>query len=597
MKAYQSPLHLIPEEALSSLSEDRLRRIRKEVMLQFELSDATTIQLNGRTYDRTAVLQAFEQLEKNFSYHLLLFQDKALLRFIEGEDISLFYEDRTWEELGDASFLSWLTPFFQARLGKTINQCIQKPGFFSIKKLRAFNESSLQVPYSISFQAYAKPYEELDYMVKEAEKAFSQPFSSAKGLRLKKGLESHLSAHLFNVFRWLPSEFYGLRERYTIAAHNMLADIFKRNRYFKNFRVEELKLMKMAAQFSSTFRPDLKATRVFHQLSRAIESRNDYNTPAVLIGIIIFVVIIAIYSVYNTNRPRKIVSVTSLSSPEVIFNTPSAIKSSLAGKTWKGIAQKKYKGSRRPLHFFTFFNDNEGEHAILLPLERDQKYASVSMPFKWGVSQLRAETSDLTLAYTSAPEMHGVDPDKLTKVQQKLLEYIETFTAVPSIQYPVRFDFPSRITFMGFMPDTLRHTNIFTPLRAGEAWEATYGINQGEHPFVDRLLAASAATDYLLQHASIQNKDRGFKLYVHPNDLSVHLQRGFNPVAIGQLVQTNDGLTISPYKWVEDTTNLPSYFIWLNDIPYFDENEDLKTGTLMIYYLSFSADTAQVIVR
>jgi hypothetical protein len=104
MKAYQSPLYLIPKEALSSLSEDRLRRIRKEVMLQFELSDATTIQVNGRTYDRTAVLQAFEQLEEDFQHHLFLFQDKALLRFIEGEDISLFYEDREWEELGDPSF-------------------------------------------------------------------------------------------------------------------------------------------------------------------------------------------------------------------------------------------------------------------------------------------------------------------------------------------------------------------------------------------------------------------------------------------------------------------------------------------------------------
>jgi hypothetical protein len=369
---------------------------------------------------------------------------------------------------------------------------------------------------------------------------------------------------------------------------------FNRNRYFKNFRVEELKLMKIAAQFSSNFRPDLKATELLYQLTRAIDGRVNYNVPSIILGVIIFIVIIAIYSVSSNSSSKR--SSTALPSPEELFNTPTAIKSSLIGKTWMDNTKKRNAENRLPLHFFTFFNSKEGEHAILLPLKGDQQYASVNMPFRWGISKLGSGSSNLTIAYTSPPETHGIEDDHLTEAQQKLLEDVKTLVVAPSVQYPIKFEFPNKITFVGFLPDNpLRST--FVPLRGDKTWDVIYGIEKGEHPFVDRLLAASIAADYLLEHTSMQNKNKRFKLYVHPNDLSIHLRRGLNSIAIGQFVKTKNGLTFNPYKWAKDTTDLPSFFIGLHEIHYFDERHTIKTGNLKVYYPSFSADTARVVLR
>ena len=76
------------------------------------------------------------------------------------------------------------------------------------------------------------------------------------------------------------------------------SNVFNRNRYFKNYKVEELKLMRIAARFSSNYRPDLKATELLYQLNRAIEERVNYNVPAVIFGAIMLIIIIAIYSIF-----------------------------------------------------------------------------------------------------------------------------------------------------------------------------------------------------------------------------------------------------------------------------------------------------------
>ena len=91
---YFSPLHIFDGQPVNGVDDDSLKRLRKELLLQFDLKQQTTLELNGREYDKAGVLAVFDQLKGAAAeHHLRLYRNQGLLRFLEAGDMR-FFEDK-----------------------------------------------------------------------------------------------------------------------------------------------------------------------------------------------------------------------------------------------------------------------------------------------------------------------------------------------------------------------------------------------------------------------------------------------------------------------------------------------------------------------
>ncbi|MEZ4933485.1 MAG: hypothetical protein R2788_15360 [Saprospiraceae bacterium] len=54
--AYQSPLHILDGKAIQQVDANSLKKLRQEMLLQFDLQQQTTIKINGVEYDKADIL-------------------------------------------------------------------------------------------------------------------------------------------------------------------------------------------------------------------------------------------------------------------------------------------------------------------------------------------------------------------------------------------------------------------------------------------------------------------------------------------------------------------------------------------------------------
>src|SRR5690349_13655751 len=87
---YKSPIHLLSDEQAQSFQVADLTKIKNELLLQFQLSSASIIQIHQRPYEKDEVLQLLEELQMNTSLHLAIFKNKAALQFLEEKKLPFF---------------------------------------------------------------------------------------------------------------------------------------------------------------------------------------------------------------------------------------------------------------------------------------------------------------------------------------------------------------------------------------------------------------------------------------------------------------------------------------------------------------------------
>jgi hypothetical protein len=597
MSFYRSPLHIIPDEVIKNFtSSDQLKQVRKEVMLEFELAGTTTIDIGGTAYDKSTILHAFEQLEYHFDYHLQLYKDKVLLRFIENGDVSLFYEQRTWEDIGTADFRDWLGPVFQYRLQKVIHKCVQVKGYHSIRKLRAIHTAKVKIPNTLAFQAYAKAHEELSYIVLETEKILAFPFQENKGLRLKENIGEYINYHYLSVFKWLPFQFERLKQKYTIAAHNFIACVFGKNRYFRSYRVEELKLLKIGAEISATFRPDLKAGSLARQLESEIDSRKsssvNWGETSIVRPIFVIIGLIIFWAIVNNviNRPappRPYPNITTTNYTDRIIQSSAVLSAKVTGTCWMSLSVT----NKKQIHFFAFHNDSIGEYAIFVPLGKPSDYASLSIPFTWTISGWDKKKK-LILNYTAEPNIQIGGANQLSQEQQQLFDRVEDELTSGTKIIPIYFQFPEDLIFYDDffgIANSLR----FKKMKAS-SWSTFADVPSGDHTFIDQQIEAISALNYLKACRSNSRKGN-FHLFINPETLVANFKRDSNRSPLGSLSKQKGQWILTPYKWTTKEAAPAKFYVDYKNLRYMNQNNQLKTGDIRVYVKSFAADTCQVI--
>ncbi len=116
-----SILEFLGLEPTETLNPQSLRRLKRQLLTEFELQESTTIKVNNNEMDKNAVLETFEELEDEtlFAYHLIIFKHTFLKRFLEFGSLRFFRLNLTKtffaQYQDNKGFIEYIRPYFSAQ--------------------------------------------------------------------------------------------------------------------------------------------------------------------------------------------------------------------------------------------------------------------------------------------------------------------------------------------------------------------------------------------------------------------------------------------------------------------------------------------------
>ena len=228
--SHKNPLRIFNASQIERLKSGEHNSLKKEILLQFQFYDTTTISLNGHEVDRNEVINIFDVLEGGLEEHLGVLDDLVLSRFFDTEKLVDLVE---W----NSEKLSSLQDNTKTQLANTIRKRLYEEIFSDssqddFEKIVTIIENfNPQLQDSI----YSHCHNLISSELEEHNQEFKEPFTAAKYRKQTPHcypiVEKYIKLNVFNKLHSMPIYFSGIIEKYKIFCERIEE---YREHYYKN---------------------------------------------------------------------------------------------------------------------------------------------------------------------------------------------------------------------------------------------------------------------------------------------------------------------------------------------------------------------------
>lgn len=216
--AYVNPFDLLEVGAPGQLDTAQLKREKKRLMAEFELSGEVEIAVGEHRLDKATLLKLFEELEdpEQRSYHAEVAARPMLQKFLTEASLDLFYEAKVGELAGlHPDFLRWLGSHFAVSFNRRLVHALRQQ---DLEETQVLCREPLPIPTAYQAACFQDSYRYLHQQVEEVE-------NLAKGIEKGKkpsGRVQEVCDEMFiDLLNALPAYFDGVRDRYGLALENL----------------------------------------------------------------------------------------------------------------------------------------------------------------------------------------------------------------------------------------------------------------------------------------------------------------------------------------------------------------------------------------
>ena len=250
---YKSPIYLVADRYLDpeSVNASTLKRWRKELLLRFNFSATPTIEIEGKEYDKQAVNDTFDELQKDFPFHYKLYQNKALLAFVESGNLGFFTDSRAQSIFADVVFQDKVYHLFSEAYGQVFTDAVSHPTEENINRLSILNNSPLAITSEAASEVYAPSFSQFEQFVNRFKEESVECFVKTSQYNIKPEINEFVNPQIRKLLGLLPNIFDGLKKDYARLLHNnlLMQAIGKgRSRYLKNYDKPTLQTLLLAAE-------------------------------------------------------------------------------------------------------------------------------------------------------------------------------------------------------------------------------------------------------------------------------------------------------------------------------------------------------------
>lgn len=248
----QNPLRIFTNKQLFELDQSKLKQLKKEALLEFQLTDHATIKLNGFEIDKNGVLEIFEELKPNLDLHLFINKNKSLNNFLNLGKIDLFEDYNTIHKIKSLeNYKEVIELKIIARLKKMVLQKVEKIEFSSYVYIEKIKHFVNKLNPALEDEVFSTVFEKIKNQIAYLEDNFSNPFSKPWGTTFHPELETYVRISYYKVLKSLPIGFKELTRKYCIWCNNLVYNAVQRTPNLQEYSTEDLILLRHAAKIGS----------------------------------------------------------------------------------------------------------------------------------------------------------------------------------------------------------------------------------------------------------------------------------------------------------------------------------------------------------
>lgn len=270
---YTSPFRLLPKRKPYPFIAADVQQWKEELLSEFETEQSSSIVIHSKKYDKKSVLKAFGMLEAQPKYHLLVYENKPLLNFIEKRDIDFFSGLKNYASFQDPDFQNWIAPYFIPQYNEVVYQYISTKEMMSFHSLKRLHDSPFPFPEEWEIEAHKKAYDFLTDFIKKANATLNRdPIPVVRNKLLSKRLDikpkasEYIDVHYAKMLDLLPEHFEKIRFDYGAFNHRVIKKIFDKRGETKRLTENASEVIVTAAEIDVMMRNDKASKKMLSEL-------------------------------------------------------------------------------------------------------------------------------------------------------------------------------------------------------------------------------------------------------------------------------------------------------------------------------------------
>lgn len=229
---YINPFHILSSHVRDGEKIDKalLKRVKKRLLSEFELLDSPTIFIGDNEFDKNAVLQFFDKIEKDQALyqHWQIYQNKPLLDFLEKGDLTFFKRSNAIEEVvNDEKLFHYVSPYLVEQFNDELYDAVRK---MDIRQTRLLSKNIQALDSKREINAYQKTYrylrgktQDLKVTVEDAKRKNHRVLDSE--------VEGFLHPSFMTVFNFLADHYFErIRNEYAIQLESLAINLHNTTR-------------------------------------------------------------------------------------------------------------------------------------------------------------------------------------------------------------------------------------------------------------------------------------------------------------------------------------------------------------------------------
>ncbi len=284
---YQNPLSILSESQLQQIYDGNLKAVKKELMLQFQLEESVTLNLNGRELDKNGVIKLLEEIESDIGLHAKIFKNKNLLHFLEDGDLRLFEDEAFNFDEPSKNNHSTIIDTIIKKINFITGQCVRLPNDKSNKKLETIFKFTKRLAPHQQTEAYQMAYEITGRKIKKI-KLITDPLDPKNKRKLIPDIHTIVDQNYYDQFNYLPLQFERFKHNYVLWCNNIvIVKPWNSINNLKHLDDETLRTIRTAAEIANKY-PSNES--IIYDITRHLNRHKD--TIVILITILIFIVLL-----------------------------------------------------------------------------------------------------------------------------------------------------------------------------------------------------------------------------------------------------------------------------------------------------------------
>ncbi|MDF1695152.1 MAG: hypothetical protein P1U56_04945 [Saprospiraceae bacterium] len=306
----KNPLRIFSDDQLKSIERGNLKNLKKEFLLEFQLTNQSTIQINGEEFDKNSLLELFDELEHNLPLHQFINRNPSILSFLNDGDTALFKDEETIQEIRNLEFYGpGVETQIVDKLRPMILALVQDSNVYAPHKLKTIHRFIERLNGSLMDEAYSSTFAEVKNHLEYLEEEFSHPFVNDSNTYFKSDIGQYVSSSFYAVLEELPDAFKALTRQYCNWCNNAIVyESMKRQKSLYKYNRDTLSIIRNAARIAAkevNTEGNLKIAKAIQSYleQRTTANKVESGTSAwqVIIFIIVFIRLIIFIGKCSSN--------------------------------------------------------------------------------------------------------------------------------------------------------------------------------------------------------------------------------------------------------------------------------------------------------